>query len=278
MRLFGQTKCDNTFDVSVYRKPTHSDRYLNFYSAHPVHMKKAIIKSLVFRAERLCSEDSTKTSEINHLRCVLKQNSYPQKFIDASINSERPSRNTTEEKKTSVATILIPYRQRTSELIRKVLSDYDIRTVFRPDNTLAKHLVHAKDPIITEEQTDCIYEIKCADCDAVYIGETSRQLKVRLSEHKRYTKLRTTSPSKIKKLEHDSAIALHAIAEGHQLQFDQTKVLQSGLPCFAERCCAEALAIQSQPACVNRNDSRNLSAIWLGLNQNVKRALSMTSR
>ena len=141
-------KCDNTFDISVYRKPTHSDRYLNFYSAHPVHMKKAIIKSLVFRAERLCSEDSTKTSEINHLRCVLKQNSYPQKFIGASINSERPSRNTTEEKRNPVATI--PYRQRTSELIRKVLSDYDIRTVFRPDNTLAKHLVHAKDPIISE--------------------------------------------------------------------------------------------------------------------------------
>lgn len=33
-------KCGSTLDIKVYRRPTYTERYLNFRSYHPVHVKK----------------------------------------------------------------------------------------------------------------------------------------------------------------------------------------------------------------------------------------------
>ena len=40
--------------VSVYRKPTHMDRYLDFNSSHPTLAKKAVVRDLMDRAENVC--------------------------------------------------------------------------------------------------------------------------------------------------------------------------------------------------------------------------------
>jgi len=52
-------------DYTVYRKPTHTDRYLNLRSDHPLQHKKAVIKTLLCRAKLLTSsEPNTKKTSI----------------------------------------------------------------------------------------------------------------------------------------------------------------------------------------------------------------------
>ena len=41
-------------------------------------------------------------------------------------------------------------------------------------------------------QAVVVYKIPCDDCDALYVGETERQLEVRFNEHKRASSPATT--------------------------------------------------------------------------------------
>jgi hypothetical protein len=54
--------------TEVYRKPTHTGRYLNFNSNRPPHVKKGSVQSLHKRASTICQECQDLDSEIGSLR------------------------------------------------------------------------------------------------------------------------------------------------------------------------------------------------------------------
>ena len=64
---------DGTISTSVYRKPTHTDRYLDFSSHHPLTHKMSVVKTLFSRAHSLSSsavnvqEEHKKISGIQQL-------------------------------------------------------------------------------------------------------------------------------------------------------------------------------------------------------------------
>ena len=64
--------------VSVYMKPTHMDRYLDFNSSHPILAKGAVVRALMNRAENVCSDPVILSKEVEHLGKVLGYNNYPQ--------------------------------------------------------------------------------------------------------------------------------------------------------------------------------------------------------
>ena len=60
--------------TSVYRNPTHTDRYLNYRSHHHPKTKTGIISCLKIRAENICMDEESKTDEVNTLEDVFVAN------------------------------------------------------------------------------------------------------------------------------------------------------------------------------------------------------------
>ena len=73
---------DNKITISVYRKPTHTDRYLDFNSNHPKSAKRAVVRALTDRAKNVCSSPELLAEEMDHLGKVLRYNNYPKWMID----------------------------------------------------------------------------------------------------------------------------------------------------------------------------------------------------
>ena len=75
---------DCSIDTSVFRKRTHTDRYLSFSSHQPLAHKRSVVNTLFRRAKALSSDPRNQLEEEAHLRVVLKRNGYPKKFVSRS--------------------------------------------------------------------------------------------------------------------------------------------------------------------------------------------------
>ena len=64
---------DKTLCTQVYRKPTHTDRYLHFDSHHPQHPKLAVTKTLHDRANIHNTIPADARHEITHVQSVLQR-------------------------------------------------------------------------------------------------------------------------------------------------------------------------------------------------------------
>ena len=82
----------------------------------------------------------------------------------------------------------IPNIKGTSETISRILQPYSICVAHKPTTTLQHLLTNVKDRDKPENRQGAVCKIKCSDCQASYIGETSRNLNTRLTEHKRATR------------------------------------------------------------------------------------------
>ena len=76
--------------IDVYRKPTHTDRYLDFSSHHDKKHKIRTASTLLFRASSLPSSHKGKTRETNRVRAALEANGYPSSVISTILN-KKPS-------------------------------------------------------------------------------------------------------------------------------------------------------------------------------------------
>ena len=76
--------------------------------------------------------------------------------------------------------------------------------------TLRRLLTNIKDKDEPIGRPGAVCNIKCSNCQATYIGETSRNLTTWLNEHKRGTK----------KGDHDNNIAKHHSKTSHTIDWD----------------------------------------------------------
>ena len=71
----------NTITSTVFRKPTHMDRYLDHNPNHPISSKPSIIHTLIHRPEQVGSTLEFLAKEMDNLHKILQDNHYPAQFF-----------------------------------------------------------------------------------------------------------------------------------------------------------------------------------------------------
>ncbi len=171
----------------VYRKPTHTDLYLNWHSHHPLSAKLSVIRTLFHRAEIVCSTQALLDQEKDHLRTVLRINDYPDWAIHKgsrtipNVQDNEHTQNDTKSKPKGY--IVVPYVSGLSEPFKRIMCGTGIQVYFKGASTLKSLLCSPKDKDPKDKTQNAIYCINCGDCGAKYIGETGRTVGERHTEH-----------------------------------------------------------------------------------------------
>ena len=75
-------EADGSLSMSVYRKPTHTDQYLQWDSYHHLSAKFSVIQTLSHRASTVCNKPELLQQEKDHLRKALTKCKYPKWALD----------------------------------------------------------------------------------------------------------------------------------------------------------------------------------------------------
>ena len=126
-----------------------------------------------------------------------------------------------------------------------------IKTTFKSRGTLREALVHTKQPQPALKKKGVVYQVPCADCDSVYIGETGRTLEKRLSEHR----------GAVKRNDLKNGIAVHAWKTQHRVDWEAATVKQVEMN-HTRRKVIEAIHIKKQKVTSNLDCGRSLSPVW----------------
>ena len=173
---------NGALQTTVYRKPTHTKRYLNFHSNNPDSVKLSVATSLFNRLRYITAGEEEIKQEENRIIMDLKLNDYPQDFIQKARHVKKQRTRTATTGETNV-TACIPYVRGVSEAISRILRRMSIRTVMKGLQRKWVLMKGVKDEARTESERGEVYALGCQDCIRIYVGETGRSAKKRTEEH-----------------------------------------------------------------------------------------------
>lgn len=215
---------DGELRTEVFRKRTHTDKYLDFTSHHSGQHKASVPLTLFKRASQCSTTKEAEEKENERIGTALAANGYPKGFVRSmkrKASNRGHGRADVREGSTqggnendSRRFVCIPYVQGISEQVIRALKPY-VKVGTKPGPNFRNRLVKSKDKLDTTSKSGLVYQYQC-ECGMVYVGETGRTLKTREADHKRA--IRTGNA------EH-SGISKHVLETGHSIDWDGVKIL-----------------------------------------------------
>ena len=114
------TRSGDQLSTAVYRKPTHTDRYIPYHSHHHPRMLTGVMRGMRDRALRIC-DNTSKQPEMEHLARVFQANGFPEKLVRKTLSKPQRQqiREQPPEEEEPPKTLHIPYVRGLSEKIEK---------------------------------------------------------------------------------------------------------------------------------------------------------------
>lgn len=213
---------DGDLEFSIYRKPTHTDRYITSDSFHCGAHKQAAFHAMAHRLHSIPMNASAHQNEENYIYEVGAKNGYSRSWIKKilerhSKKKERELHSTLEPiRPEPTRRISVPYYPRLTNELRGVLEKHGIELVTCTSSTLKTSLCNYKDKE-PKMHSSGIYSVGCKNCDLIYIGQSRRRIETRIQEHIRHTNNRNYDKS---------GVAEHMIECDHNIDNNSIKVVK----------------------------------------------------
>lgn len=224
----------NQLVSSIFRKPTFTGLGTSYFSYIPFLYKLNAIKTLLYRAYHLSSNYEFFHAELMYLQNFFISNGFPTFLIDKTINKFlnnifcKPEVCLTVPKQVIYVKLpfIGPLSYDTVTYLQKTLVQYfpQINFRFSLNNSFkVANFFMYKDRLPDELRSNIIYNFKCSVCNATYIGSTSKQSKIRFSQHLGIS-YRTNNP--YAEPQH-SAPRIHAESSNHPFKYSDFSIIDS---------------------------------------------------
>jgi len=256
------TVVDDKLICNWYQKPTFSGRYLNFSSHHPIEQKKAVVLGIIDRAILLSHPIYHRENLIKAMRFLLT-NDYPLDLVfkiftkrlhylfnnklnvargeSDLVASEGDRREDSSDSVSPVRFITLPYYPKVTGSISRLLKNSNFEIAYKSFNTLRSYIKVHKDKLDHSSNSNIVYKLNCSSCDTSYVGQSSRQLRTRISEHQR---------DFYRAYDHQSVVSRHRSDSGHDFDWNNPGILDIE-HFYHRRLISEMLHIKMQKNSIN---------------------------
>lgn len=208
------TRFKHHIDISVYRKPTTTRRYITSDSYCSFNTKMASFRSMINRMCNLPLSAENYTKELEYIRETADINGYNSHIINNMVEKhmkkqKRESLSTMFkiQKDENIKRISFTFAPPLTNTLKHLFKKHKLELTFANNNKLLHKLGSVKDSIPELQKSGC-YRIDCAekDCNKLYIGQTKRNITTRFKEHTAHFKY--NRPEK-------SSVAAHMLENEH---------------------------------------------------------------
>ena len=179
--------------ISIYRKDTHTAQFVHYESFTKWNHKVAWIRSLIFRAKKLCTPNKLK-AEINNIKKFAAFNGFPRWIVNKIVKQSGGNRHqpSDEEDVSKIVYMFLPFTGKEAEgvvmrckkrLFKLFKKDQKVEFRVHFQTTKLSFFTSNKDRIPMLSDSFLIYEYSCPGCMKTYIGKTETTLFNRTHQH-----------------------------------------------------------------------------------------------
>ena len=200
----------------------------------PLAYKRSLVSCLVHRMFNLCSTYENFHAQLEVVRKLFNLNGFPSHMFDHLVRrffdnmfDPKPTLYTVPKK---IVYFCLPFigshslqiRNQITRLCNAAYPHLNIRFVFRSSTRISSFFPF-KGNVPKLMRSGVVYLFKCRCCSASYVGQTTRHLHTRISEHLGIYPI-TGKPSSSPVM---SSIFSHLNSTGHSANFDDFEILSS---------------------------------------------------